>query len=117
MAVQNWGTGLSAVAGGLGGFNAFDDGESTQAQKITAALLMSLAGGASAKVLGKITYKDKTLSEMIQAGIVDNYGLPKGYVQLTKSTFGEVNELRQQFLKSAKEIATLEPDERKMFIV
>ena len=113
MAVQNWGTGLSAVAGGLGGFNAFDDGESTQAQKITAALLMSLAGGASAKVLGKITYKDKTLSEMIQAGIVDNYGLPKGYVQLTKSTFGEVNELRQQFLKSAKEIATLEPDERK----
>ena len=50
---------------------------------------------------------------MIQSGIVDNYGLPKGYVQLVKSTFGEVNELRQQFLKSAQEIATLEPDERK----
>ena len=73
---------------------------------------MSLAGGASAKVLGKITYKDKTLSEMIQSGIVDNYGLPKGYVQLVKSTFGEVNELRQQFLKSAQEIATLKPEER-----
>lgn len=110
--VKNWGTGLSAVALGLGGYNAFDDEESTQAQKITAALLMSLAGGASAKVLGKITYKDKTLSEMIQSGIVDNYGLPKGYVQLVKSTFGEVNELRQQFLKSAQEIATLKPEER-----
>ena len=49
---------------------------------------------------------------MIQSGIVDNYGLPKGYVQLVKATFGEVNELRQQFLKSAQEIATLKPEER-----
>ena len=113
VAVKNWGTGLSAAALGLGGYNAFDDEDATQGERITASLILALLGGGGAKIAGKIAFKDKTLSEIIQSGIVDNYGLPKGYSQLVKTTFGEVNELRNRFLESVQEIATLKPDERK----
>jgi len=112
VAVKNWGTGFAGAAGAVGGYNAFDDPESTETQKIVAGLLIMLGGGAAAKGLGKLSYKDKSLSEIIQSGIVDNYGLPKGYKELKKATFGDVNLLGQQFAKSVREINTLKKEER-----
>lgn len=113
-AVKNWGTGLVSVAAGVGGYNAFNDPESTQAQKITAGLLFALGGGAGSKALGKMSYKDSTVSEMFSKGIIDNYGLPKNYVELVQESFGEVNKLSNRFIEIVNKSSRLSMDERQV---
>ena len=112
-AVQNWGSGLVGIASGVGGYNAFNDPDSTQMQKVTAGLLFALGGVAGTKAIGKLAYKDTTVAEMFSQGIVDNYGLPKQYTQLVKESFGDVNQLSNQFIEIINKTQRLSMDERK----
>lgn len=112
VAVQNWGTGLVGVAAGLGGYSAFDDPESTEAQKITAGLLLMLGGGVAAKAIGKIGInQEDTVATLMSKGIVDNYGLPKQYTELVKKSFGDVDALSHRFIEIVRKTQTLNPKE------
>jgi len=114
VAVQNWGTGLVGAAAGLGGYSAFDDPESTEAQKITAGLLLMLGGGLATKAIGKIGINtEDTVSTLMSKGIVDNYGLPKQYTELVKKSFGDVNALSHRFIEVVRKTQTLTPEENK----
>ena len=115
IAVQNWGTGLVGAAAGLGGYNAFDDPESTEAQKITAGLILMLGGGLATKAVGKFAINDEdTISTLMSKGIVDNYGLPKQYTELVKKSFGDVNALSHRFIEIVRKTQTLTPEENKV---
>ena len=115
VAVQNWGTGLVGAAAGLGGYNAFDDPESTEAQKITAGLILMLGGGLATKAIGKFALNDEdTVSTLMSKGIVDNYGLPKQYTELVKKSFGDVNALSHRFIEIVRKTQTLTPEENKV---
>ena len=112
IAVQNWGTGLVGAAAGLGGYSAFDDPDSTEAQKITAGLLLMLGGGLATKAIGKFAINSEdTVSTIMSKGIIDNYGLPKQYTELVKKSFGDVNALSQRFIEIVKKTQTLTPKE------
>ena len=112
VAVKNWGSGLVGTATGLAGVNAFTDEDSTQAQKVFYGLVATLAGVGGTKALGRIPVGDKNLSELMSQGIVDNYALPKRYVQIQQETFGDVNNLSQQAIDVVKKMSTLPMDER-----
>ncbi len=115
VAVQNWGTGLVGAAAGLGGYSAFDDPESTEAQKIAAGLLLMLGGGLATKAIGKLGINDEdTVSTLMSKGIVDNYGLPKQYTELVKKSFGDVNALSHRFIEIVRKTQTLTPEENKV---
>ena len=115
IAVQNWGTGLVGAAAGLGGYNAFDDPEATEAQKITAGLLLMLGGGMATKAIGKFSInKEDTISTIMSKGIIDNYGLPKQYTELVKKSFGDVNALSHRFIEIVRKTQTLTPEENKV---
>ena len=115
VAVQNWGTGLVGAAAGLGGYNAFDDPESTEAQKIAAGLILMLGGGLATKAIGKFSINNEdTVSTLMSKGIVDNYGLPKQYTELVKQSFGDVNALSHRFIEIVRKTQTLTPEENKV---
>jgi hypothetical protein len=112
-AVQNWGAGLVGVASGVGGYNAFNDPDSTEAEKVMAGLLFALGGVGATKAIGKLSVQDKTLDEIVSAGIVDNYGLPKKYVDLKQKTYGDVNTISDNLVRVVKKTAMLPMSERK----
>ena len=114
-AVQNWGAGLVGATGYIGGYNAFNDPDASEAQKIAAGLLIALAGGAGAKAIGKVTLQSgDTIGETMSKLVVDNYGLPKNYKDYVQQSFGETNQLGQQFLRIVQKSQTLSRDERKV---
>jgi hypothetical protein len=114
LAVNNWGSALVGTAAGVAGVNAFTDEESTQAQKIFYGLIATLTGVGGTKALGRIPVGDKNLSQLMSQGIVDNYALPKRYVQIQQETFGDVNNLSQQAVDIVKKTSTLPIEERQV---
>jgi len=114
VAVQNWGSGIVGVAAGVGGYNAFNDPEATEAQKIIAGVLFSLGGVAGTKALAKISTRSGTLGDIMSRGIVDNYGLPQRYTDVVKASTGEVNKLATQFAEIVEETQTLTMEQRKL---
>ena len=114
VAVQNWGSGIVGVAAGVGGYNAFNDPESTEAQKIIAGVLFSLGGVGATKALSKISFNSGTLGDIMSRGIVDNYGLPQRYTDVVKASTGEVNKLATQFAEIVEETQTLTMEQRKL---
>ena len=112
LTVQNWGSALVGTAAGVAGVNAFTDEESTQAQKLFYGLIATVSGVAGTKALGKINVKDKSLSEIMTAGLVDNYALPKKYIDLKQGTFGEINSFRQQAIDIVQKSLQLPEKER-----
>ena len=114
VAVQNWGAGLVGVATGVAGYNAFNDPESTNAQKVLAGLLFAVGGAGATKAISKIPFGERSLGELISSGIVDDYGLAKRYVQKRKEAFGEVNNLSNLFDDYVRKTMTLSVEERKV---
>ena len=112
LAVQNWGSALVGVAAGAGGYNAFDDPESTQEQKIMAGLLFALGGAGTTKTLSKVMTERGTLGEVMASGIVDNYGLSKRYTDVIQSSIGDVNTVANKFAEVVEELQTLSTKER-----
>ena len=112
LTVQNWGSALVGTAAGVAGVNAFTDEESTQAQKLFYGLIATVSGVAGTKALGKINIKDKSLSEIMTAGLVDNYALPKKYIDLKQAIFGEINTFRQQAIDIVQKSLQLPQKER-----
>jgi hypothetical protein len=112
LAVQNWGSALVGVAAGAGGYNAFEDPESTQEQKIMAGLLFALGGASGTKALSKVMTKNGTLGEVMASGIVDNYGLSKRYTDVIQSSIGDVNTVASKFAEVVEELQTLSTKER-----
>ena len=114
VAVQNWGSGIVGVAAGVGGYNAFNDPEATEAQKIIAGLLFALGGVSGTKAISKISTESGTIGDIMSRGIVDNYGLPQRYTDVLKASTGEVNTLATQFAEIVEETQTLTPEQRKV---
>jgi len=112
LAVQNWGSALVGVAAGAGGYNAFEDPESTQEQKIMAGLLFALGGASGTKALSKVMTERGTLGEVMASGIVDNYGLSKRYTDVIQSSIGDVNTVAGKFAEVVEELQTLSTKER-----
>ena len=112
LAVQNWGSALVGVAAGAGGYNAFDDPESTQEQKIMAGVLFALGGASGTKALSKVMTERGTLGEVMASGIVDNYGLSKRYTDVIQSSIGDVNTVAGKFAEVVEELQTLSTKER-----
>ena len=113
-AVQNWGSGLVGIASGVAGYNAYNDPDSTNAQKIIAGILFTLGGVAGTKGLAKMPWGNKSLGEVISQGIVDNYGLPKKLIKHKKEALGEVNSLATQFENIVLKTLTLSHKDRKV---
>ena len=111
---KNWGSALAGTFGSVAGYNAWNDPESTEAEKMFAAFLMGAGGIGVTKLGGQIPVGDIKLKELMAKGLVDNYGLPKEYLALKKGTFGEVNALSTKFAEASKLISTLPKKERKI---
>ena len=117
-AVKNWGSGLVGSFGAVGGYNAFDDPEATELQKMMAATLMALGGVGITKGLGKVPVgkEGEELKELLGRGLVDNYALPSKYLDYKKEAQSEVNSFRDLFSSLSKRVrANLNEDERKVF--
>ena len=113
---QNWGSALAGTFGAISGYNAWNDPESTEAQKMFAAFLLGASGVGVTKLGGKLKVNadGMELKEVMGRGLVDNYGLPKNYLDLKRQTFGEVNALSTKFAEVAQIINRLKPEERKI---
>ena len=111
---KNWGSALTGTFGSVAGYNAWNDPEATEAEKMFAAFLMGAGGIGVTKLGGQIPVGDIKLKELMAKGLIDNYGLPKEYLSLKKGTFGEVNALSTKFSEAAKLISTLPKKERKI---
>ena len=77
--------------GAISGYNAWNDPESTEAQKMFAAFLLGASGVGVTKLGGKLKVNadGMELKEVMGRGLVDNYGLPKNYLDLKRQTFGK----------------------------
>jgi len=65
--------------------------------------------------MGKVTLQSgNTIGETMSKLVVDNYGLPKNYKNYVQQSFGETNQLGQQFLRIVQKSQTLSGDERKV---
>lgn len=111
---KNWGSALAGTFGSVAGYNAWNDPESTEAEKMFAAFLMGAGGIGVTKLGGQIPVGDIKLKELMAKGLVDNYGLPKEYLALKRGTFGEVNALATKFAEASTLISTLPAKERKI---
>lgn len=113
IAVQNWGSGLVGVAAGTGGYNAFNDPDATQQEKIIAGVLFALGGVAGTKALAKVSTNSGTIGDIMSRGIVDNYGLSKRYTDIIQMSTGEVNSLATKFVEIVEETQVLTIAQRK----
>ena len=101
---NNWGSSLSGVAGGVVGYNAFDDPDATYKQKWAAFAAGMALGIGGAKGLGKIKFQNEAFSEHMSRLLVDDYGLQPEYLKLRGDIAINKNSIGQEFKDITTEI-------------
>ena len=113
---NNWGSTLSGTAGGVIGYNAFDDPDATYKEKFGAAFVGMALGFGGAKGLGRIKFQDEAVSDHLSRLLVDDYGLNPEYIKLRGDIAVNKNAIGQEFFEITNEIATKLNKEERSFL-
>ena len=112
---NNGGTSLVGFFSGISGYNAVNDPEATEQEKLGAMLLAGLAGAAGTKFISRVKIGDEAVGEKMARLFIDDYGLTDEYKLIRRELNVNKNQIANKFLGLAKETSEkLSMDERKL---